>query len=437
MTYFEIAYRLLGEYEASGKYINLSLNSHLVDGLSKENKAILTALLYKTVEKKLTYDYYISSIAKRSMDKITPEARDAIRLGACALLDMKSIPDHAAVNEAVKLVRRESERSFVNGVLRALSRSRDCLPMPDKNKNAARYYSVYYSIPLATVKYMISLLGEEGAVSFFESVSCTSEKTTVTVNTLRVDRDTFVSNLSELGYTAEKSSLSPLSVCIKGSVAPKNIPGFEKGEFFVQDEASALSALALDAAKGETVVDVCSAPGGKSFALAICASDDLRLYSYDIHGSKISLISSGADRLGLKSVTAEARDALSPNEQLFGKADKVLCDVPCSGLGVLAKKPDLRYKDITSLDSLSALQSDILNASVKYLKCGGELVYSTCTVRREENEDIIDSFLAKNSDFEPVEFAFCGLQSENGRLTLYPHIHGTDGFFISKIRKKK
>ena len=291
MTYFEIAYRLLGEYEASGKYINLSLNSHLVDGLSKENKAILTALLYKTVEKKLTYDYYISSIAKRSMDKITPEARDAIRLGACALLDMKSIPDHAAVNEAVKLVRRESERSFVNGVLRALSRSRDCLPMPDKNKNAARYYSVYYSIPFATVKYMISLLGEEGAVSFFESVSCTSEKTTVTVNTLRVDRDTFVSNLSEHGYTAEKSSLSPLSVCIKGSVAPRNIPGFEKGEFFVQDEASALSALALDAAKGETVVDVCSAPGGKSFALAICAGDDLRLYSYDIHGSKISLIS--------------------------------------------------------------------------------------------------------------------------------------------------
>lgn len=437
MTYFEIAYRLLGEYEASGKYINLSLNSHLVDGISKENKALLTALLYKTVEKKLTYDYYISAIAKRSMDKITPEARDALRLGACALLDMKSIPDHAAVNEAVKLVRRESERSFVNGVLRALSRCKDSLPMPDKNKNAARYYCVYYSIPLATVKYMISLLGEEGAVSFFESVSNPTKNTTVTVNTLRTDRDTIVSKLSELGYEAEKSSLSPISVYIKGSVDPKDIAEFENGEFFVQDEASALSALALDAREGQLVVDVCSAPGGKSFAIAICANDDLNLYSFDIHDSKISLISTGADRLGLKSVTAKARDALLPDEQLFGKADKVLCDVPCSGLGVIAKKPDLRYKDITSLDSLSSLQSDILTASVKYLKCGGELVYSTCTVRREENEDIIDSFLMQNPDFEPVEFAFHDLKSEKGKLTLYPHIHGTDGFFISKIRKKK
>ena len=205
MTYFEIAYRLLGQYESSGKYINLSLNSHLTDGLSKENKSILTALLYKTVEKKLTYDYYITAVSKRSMDKITPEARDALRLGICALLDMRSIPPHAAVNEAVKLVKRASERSFVNGVLRAIERERENLPLPDKAKNPRKYYSVYYSIPLATVKYMISLLGEESAVQFFEAVNSPDRKITLTVNTQKISVELFLEKLLKAGYEAKKS----------------------------------------------------------------------------------------------------------------------------------------------------------------------------------------------------------------------------------------
>ena len=437
MNYFEIAYRLFGQYEAGGKYLNLSLNSHITDSLSKKDKALLTALLYKTVEKKLTYDYYISAVAKRSVDKITPEALDALRLGTCALIDMNSIPDHAAVNEAVRLIRRPSERSFVNGVLRALAREKDNLPLPDKNKNAPRYYSVYYSVPLATVKYMISLLGEESAVKFFEFINSPDITTAVTVNTLKISRDRFIDKLTAAGYKAKKSTLSDVSVRIEGSFAPMEMDGFSEGEFFVQDEASALAAITLGARSGELIVDACSAPGGKSFALAILSSDGADVRSFDIHDSKISLIESGAKRLGLTSVKASARDAVSPDESLFGKADRVLCDVPCSGLGVFAKKPDLRYKDISSLDSLSALQLDILTASAKYLKAGGELLYSTCTLRRKENEDIVDAFLKENSDFEAVDFEIADIKSENGRITLYPHIHKTDGFFISKLRKKK
>ena len=437
MTIFELAYRLLGQYEASGKYVNLSLNSHLVDGVSKENKAILTALLYKTVEKKLTYDYYISAISKRGMDKISPEARDAIRLGLCAMLDMKSFPDHAAVNEAVKLVRGKGEKSFVNGVLRAAAREKSSLPMPDKGKNAARYYSVYYSMPLATVKYFISLFGESDAVKLFESVNSPERKTTLTVNTLKISVDNFISKLEAAGYPAKKSLYSPVSVSVEGSLDPRAIPGFSEGEFFVQDEASAISALALGVKEGESVADVCSAPGGKSFLIAIASSDKADVRSYDIHESKISLISSGAERLGLKSISAEPRDALLPDESLFGKIDKLLCDVPCSGLGVLSKKPDLRYKDITSLSELSELQLSILTASAKYLKVGGELVYSTCTLRKEENTDVVEAFLSANPDFERVDFSVGSLVSENASLTLYPHIHGTDGFFISKLRKKK
>ena len=437
MTIFELAYRLLGEYEASGKYVNLSLNSHILDNVSREDKAILTALLYKTVENKLKYDYYISAISKRSIDKITPEARDAIRLGLCALLDMKSFPDYAAVNEAVKLIRHKGERSFVNGVLRSAARQKDCLPMPDKNKNAARYYSVYYSMPLATVKYFISSLGEEAAVSLFEAVNTHERKTTLTVNTLKISVEAFLQKLKEAGFDAEMGKYSSYSVIVSASVDPRQIPGFSDGEFFVQDEASAFSALVLGANPGELICDVCSAPGGKSFLLGIISADKTDIRSFDLHESKISLISSGAERLGLKSVAAAARDATSPCEELFEKADRVLCDVPCSGLGVLSKKPDLRYKDITSLSALSELQLEILFASSRYLKVGGELLYSTCTLRKEENENVVERFLAESPDFEAVDFSVGGLESRGGSLTLYPHIHGTDGFFISKLRKKK
>ena len=437
MTVFELAYRLLGEYEASGKYINLSLNSHAVDTISREDKAALTALLYKTVENKLRYDYYISALSKRSIDKITPEARDAIRLGLCALLDMDSFPDYAAVNEAVKLVRHKGERAFVNGVLRGASRQKDSLPMPDKAKNLARYYSVYYSISLATVKYFVSLLGEESAVSFFEAVNTHERKTTLTVNTLKISVDAFLKKLKDFGFEAQRGKYSSHSVTISSSADPRQICGFSDGEFFVQDEASAMSALALGARAGELICDVCSAPGGKSFMLSILSEDKADVRSFDLHESKMSLISSGAERLGLKSVTAAVRDATDSDKELLGKADRVLCDVPCSGLGVLSKKPDLRYKEITSLSSLSELQFEILSASSRYLKAGGELVYSTCTLRKEENEDIVDKFLVENSDFEAVDFSFGSLESVGGKMTLYPHIHGTDGFFISKLRKKK
>ena len=177
--------------------------------------------------------------------------------------------------------------------------------------------------------------------------------------------------------------------------------------------------------------------GWKELMLSILSEDKADVRSFDLHESKMSLISSGAERLGLKSVTAAVRDATDSVKELLGKADRVLCDVPCSGLGVLSKKPDLRYKEITSLSSLSELQLEILSASSKYLKAGGELVYSTCTLRKEENEDIVDKFLVENSDFEAVDFSFGSLESVGGKMTLYPHIHGTDGFFISKLRKKK
>lgn len=436
MNIREIALKLLMDYEECGKYVNLSLNSHIADGLGGEDRARLTALLYTTVEHKLTYDYYIAALSGRGIEKLTDHTKCILRLGLCQIVDMDNIPDFAAVNETVKLAKNPGERSLVNGILRRAVREKDSLPLPKKEKNAARYYSVAYSLPLATVKHFIGELGEDEAVKLFETFN-SQPPISLTVNTLKISVDDFIAELEKQGYTATRVKFSPITVTLSGAANPRKIKGFEKGWFYVQDEASAIAALALSAKSGDTVIDVCSAPGGKSFASAILSSDKARIHSFDLHESKLSLITDTADRLGIRSVTASVRDALTPDESLIGRADKLLCDVPCSGLGVIAKKPDLRYKDISATAELPPLQLDILTASSRYLKNGGELVYSTCTLNPRENAEVVHKFLDQNPDFTLVDFSVGSLKSEDGMLTLWPHIHNTDGFFISKLRKNK
>jgi 16S rRNA (cytosine967-C5)-methyltransferase len=214
------------------------------------------------------------------------------------------------------------------------------------------------------------------------------------------------------------------------------MPGFAEGYFFVQDRASAICAEALSPKVGQLVVDVCAAPGGKSFAAAICGEDKLDIRSFDLHSSKLSLIESGRDRLGLGSITVAQRDATSPDESLLGMADRVICDAPCSGLGVLGKKADLRYKDLSVLEELPPLQLEILTKSAGYLKVGGVLVYSTCTLNPSENEGVVKGFLQNNPNYELLPFAVGELKAEEGTLTLRPDLHGTDGFFMAKIIRK-
>ena len=234
----------------------------------------------------------------------------------------------------------------------------------------------------------------------------------------------------------EENDLVPTSFRINDSINPERLYGFREGLFFVQDRASAIASAVLSAKPGQLIVDTCSAPGGKSFATAILTNDEAEIHSFDLHESKLSLIESGRERLGLASISVSARDALTPDDSLSGKADRVICDAPCSGLGVLGKKPDLRYKDSSAMTELPSLQYDILTASSKYLKVGGELVYSTCTLNPDENERVVEKFLSENIDFEATPFTVGALNAEGGMLTLLPHIHSTDGFFIAKIRRK-
>ena len=436
MTQREIALRLLCDIEEGGKYANLAISSHLTDSLSRKDKAIVTALLYTTVEHKITYDYYIGYLAGRGIGEIAPRVRNILRLGLCQLLDMSSVPDFAAVAETVKLAKNQGERAFVNGVLRRAARERDSLPLPAREKNAARYLSIKYSYPQATVKRFIEALGEEECERLLLAFD-TANYTDITVNTLKITPAELVNHICEQGYIARVSSLSPITVRIEGSVDPRSVFGFEDGLFFVQDTASAVAAQALSVREGDLVIDVCSAPGGKSFASAILSGDKAEIYSFDLHSSKLSLIESGRDRLGITSVTVGEQDATDPRDDLIGRADKVICDVPCSGLGVLAKKPDLRYKDIARVDELCALGKEILEKSASYLKVGGVLAFSTCTLEKRENTDTVLSFLASHPDFSALDFAVGELHSEGGELTLYPHIHGTDGFYIALIRRDR
>ena len=437
MTVRELTLSLLSDYEINGKYVNLSLSSHMTDKLSSEDRRFLTVLLYTTVERKITYDYYIGAISGRSLDKIDPTTLNILRMGMCQIVHIDSVPDHAAVNATVALGRNSGEKSFVNGILRQAARlkAEDKLPLPPRDKKVSRYLSVAYSFPLWLVKHFISLYGEEETEKLLDRYN-TARYTDLTVNLTRTDKESLMTQLIEAGYSPISFIDSPLTVRLDGSVNPKKLPGFDEGLFFVQDAACAISAEALGVRAGDRIIDVCACPGGKSFAAAILSAGG-EVTSFDIHESKLSLIEDGAKRLGLSGVRADVCDAVYPRLELFGSFDKVICDVPCSGLGVLAKKPDIRHRDNQSLQNLPELQYGILRASANYLKDEGIIIYSTCTLNPEENERVVERFLLENKEFSAVDFAVGDIRSEGGMLTLVPHIHGTDGFFIAKLRKEK
>ena len=437
MNVRELTLALLNDYEISGKYVNLSLSSHLTDKLSREERAFLTALLYTTVERKITYDYYIGAISGRSLDKIDPSTLNILRIGMCQIVHIDSIPDHAAVNETVALAKNPGEKSFVNGVLRQAARLKEqgTLPLPPREKKVSRYLSVKYSFPMWTVKHFINLFGEEDTEKLLDRFN-TARYTDLTVNLTKTSKEALASELLDAGYKAESFVDTHLSIRVDGSVNPKRLPGFDDGMFFVQDAACAISIEALDVKGGEKIIDVCACPGGKTFAAAILSRTG-EVQAFDIHESKLSLIEDGRDRLGLSNVKVGERDATKPDEELFGTFDRVICDVPCSGLGVLAKKPDIRHKDNQSLQNLPELQYEILCASSNYLKDDGILVYSTCTLNPEENERVVERFIAEHKDFCTVDFAVGDIFSDGGMLTLLPHVHGTDGFFVAKIKKTK
>ena len=420
---------LLSRWEAGEEYINLTIGRAAKE-TSDSDRKYLTALLYGTVEKCITLDYYIGTLAKRSdLDATT---RNILRLGLYELLYMHT-PSHVVVNETVSLGRNAGEKGFINGILRSALRSKESLTPPPYEKNPARHLSVKYSMPISTIRLLTSILGEE-TQAFLTAVNA-SHGITLRINTLKISREDYLALLLEKEISATPTPYAPYGILISTSLSPKDLPGFEEGWFYVQDEASQIAVSALAPKQGSRVIDLCACPGGKSFGAALLMENEGQIRSFDIHASKLSLISEGANRLGLSSVVVSQGDATVSNPQLIGIGDYIICDVPCSGLGVLGKKADLRYKDMEGVESLPQLQLSILETGATYLKEDGVLLYSTCTIRPEENEKVTDAFLASHPEFSYMPFACGALSAPKGHITLYPHIHGTDGFYIAILKR--
>ena len=422
------AFSLLLKCESSGQYSNIAIDHALEASSMKDiDKALTSALFYGVIERRITLDYYISKLSSRPIEKIDRETLTAARLGIYQLEFMDKIPPHAAVNETVELCKRSS-RGFVNALLRSYMRLPAPIALPDKN-DIAKYLSVAYSVNEALAGTLVRELGAQAAEKYLAATLITPA-TTLRVNTLKCSRDELAENIS----TAKPTKFSPVGLYAGGSV--RDMHGFENGSFFVQDEASQICVGALSAKAGQRVIDACSCPGSKSFGIAIEMENKGEIFAFDLHKNKLSLVESGAKRLGIDIIKTEAHDAREPIEALFESADRVLCDVPCSGFGVIAKKPELRYKDPKESERLPDIQLAILKNCARYLKHGGTLVYSTCTVLPAENERNVERFLAENSEFELCPFEYGGFKCELGMVTLLPNTHGTDGFFVAKLRRR-
>ena len=421
----KIAYNVLVKCASAEQYSNIALDTAIKrSDLTPPDRGLLTALVYGVIERQITLDAIIDSLCDRKGEDISPEARTLLRLGIYQLAYLDRVPDHAAVNETVNMA-PSRHRGFINAILRAFIRSGKAIPIPTKEKDAVGYLSVKYSFCPELCRKFIDTFSLTRAEELFAAFGETPDLTLRT-NTLRISRDELIQKIEEQGIHALPTKESAVGICVCDRSPVTELYGFTEGFFFVQDEASQLCVAALDAKEGMRVLDACACPGSKSFGAAIDMNNRGEVISCDLHRNKLSLVESGAARLGISILTTEERDARNTNEEWLGTFDRVLCDVPCSGFGVFAKKPELRYKDPAASAALPDIQLAILKNASSYVKVGGKLVYSTCTLLPEENDWNVARFLKENDNFNLWD-----------ARTLYPDVNGTDGFFYAVMERVK
>lgn len=403
------------------------------DKLDRRDAALASRLCYGVMQHRMLLDHYISAFLRCKLKDLQPVVLDILRLGAYQITMMDKIPVSAAVNEAVEQGKKYANRQaagLINGVLRSIARAGDSLPQP---KDLATRYSHSHEL--------VDLLRENVGDDLLEPLLKSHNEAPATmlqVNTLLANVEVVLAELSSCGVEVQLHPWMPGCLLATGTGNLEELPPFQEGRVSVQDPAARLSVMAAAPLPGMRVLDTCSAPGGKSFAAAMLMENRGEIISCDIHKHKVSIIEKGAARLGIHMISAMERDARNHNDTWDNSFDLVIADVPCSGLGVIRKKPDIRWRDLSQLEALPALQLDILRSVSRYVRPGGVLLYSTCTILKRENEDLVLRFLEESPNFTPEAFSLPGdLNAENGMLTLLPCTHGTDGFFICKLRKKK
>lgn len=437
MIAHNVLYRVLCEDAYSAIAVNNAVRDEKLSGV---DVSFLSALVYGVLERKLTLEHIIRQFSSIRIKKIESRTLIVLYLGMYQLIYMDKVPDSAAVNESVKLckqLRLYKSAGFVNAILRGFIRAEKTYRLPDRS-NTVKYLSVVYSCPESMVDELLNTYGESLTERILRGI-IGRPPITVRVNTLKTDKQTLKAALTEQGIIVEDISFLENSLNLNATGSLEKIPQFREGHFFVEDAASQLCAEMLGAQPDERIADVCAAPGGKSLYSAMRMENRGEVFSYDIYEHKIDLINDNAKRLGVSIIHTALRDASSG--QPLSECDRILCDVPCSGWGILRRKPEIRYKTAISIDNLANLQYSILCMSIKNLPADGVLVYSTCTLRRSENHDIIRRFLAEHPDFtgEPLDLpegVGHVVEEEPYCLTLLPGIYDTDGFFIAKLRRK-
>ena len=402
------------------------------NNLSQQDAALATEIVNGVLQNMLLINYYIKCFSSLKFNKISPGILDILQVAVYQILFLDRIPDSAAVNDAVKRAKRNNVRAagFVNALTRKISVEKERLPeiagtVPEK-------LSIQYSHPVWLVNRFISLYGVETTEKILAE---NNRKTSISVriNTLLITPQEFLEDEKDFSI-----GIIPDSATIEHSRGIENREAFKNGKFQVQDIASQVAALTLRPEKNTSVLDACAAPGGKSFLMAQLMQNTGKLVSCDIYSHKIELIRARAKTLGIKNMTAMLQDASVFNPEFEDAFDSVLADVPCSGLGIIRKKPDIRYKDETELEKLPQLQLSILRNSARYVKKGGALLYSTCTVLPDENHEVIAAFLNDNDSFvEEKEYFDIPVINNPYGITFLPHISNTDGFYMCKLRRIK
>ncbi|MDI6711324.1 MAG: 16S rRNA (cytosine(967)-C(5))-methyltransferase RsmB [Bacillota bacterium] len=444
----EIALHVLKAVEADGAYANLALNRALEEHQpSKLDRGFATELAYGTVRTLNTLDWIISRFLQKPLAAQNIWVRNILRQGAYQLFYMDRVPPPAACNEAVELAKKYASpgtAGFVNGVLRNIIRHREEIVFPSLEEDPVGHISLKYSHPTWIVERWLDEFGIEGTIALCRANNVTPPNT-VRTNTLRITREALAERLEAEGLQVQKTRFAPEGLEIKGFYSLHALPSFQEGLFQVQDESSMLVAHAVNPVPRSRALDVCSAPGGKTTHLAQLMRDEGTVMALDVHPHKLELIRQNCRRLGVTSVQAVLKDARDIPGAFTEWADYVLVDAPCSGLGVLRRRPDARWrKEPAQMAALVRLQDAVLQAAARCVRPGGVLVYSTCSITHEENLGQVQNFLGRHPDFVLEDlgpFLPGGLAEPallaRGHVTMYPHVQGTDGFFIARMRRRK
>lgn len=422
--------------ERDDGYADAVLGDTLKDAsLSRQDAALVSRIFYGVTQQRLYLDYYIALYSSVRLKKMHPRVRQILRVGAYQILFCERIPPSAAVSEAVRSAAETgnaSAKGLVNAVLRRIAEAKDALP-PIEAASREELLSIKYSHPAALVRLLQSAVGE-AAIEALLAADNEAPPACLRVNRLRAEPKAVAERLG-----AQRDMLLPYCLYMP-SGNPASAEGYEEGLFSVQDKASQLAAAALAPKPGEKIADLCAAPGGKSLASAEAMGNTGSIISCDIYENKLAEIERNADRLGITTVKTALQNAAEYRPDWANAFDRVLTDVPCSGLGIIRKKPDIRYKNLEDIEKLPELQLSILTNASKYVKPGGTLLYSTCTLNPLENEGVVKRFLESSGKYEPQPF-FGELpeayRAAAGLLTLRPDIHGTDGFFTALMRRTK